>query len=215
MSLTGEQVLAAGLDDWRQLTDGLHTRFATGDFVTGVRLVDAICDAAEKANHHPDVDLRYPHVDVTLTSHDVGALTERDLGMARTISEIAATLGVRADPTAVSLVEIGLDSAAHEEIKPFWRAVLGLDDRKGVDDEVADPSGRLPSLWFQQTDAHDEPRQRFHLDVHVAHDAAERRVADAIAAGGTLVTDQHAPSFWVLADAQGNKACVCTWQDRG
>jgi len=57
-------------------------------------------------------------------------------------------------------------------------------------------------------------RDRFHIDVSVAHDTAEQRVADALAAGGTLVTDDHARSWWVLADADGNEACVCTWQDR-
>ena len=64
----------------------------------------------------------------------------------------------------------------------------------------------------------DEPRpqrNRIHLDITVAHDAAEARVAAALAAGGTLVSDARARAFWVLADAEGNEACVCTWQDRG
>jgi 4a-hydroxytetrahydrobiopterin dehydratase len=63
----------------------------------------------------------------------------------------------------------------------------------------------------------DEPRderQRFHLDVSVAHDVAEARVAAALAAGGTLRSDENARSWWVLADADGNEACVGTWQDR-
>jgi 4a-hydroxytetrahydrobiopterin dehydratase len=57
-------------------------------------------------------------------------------------------------------------------------------------------------------------RNRIHIDVMVPHDVAEARVAAAIAAGGTLMTDQYARSWWVLADADGNEACVCTWQDR-
>ena len=40
-------------------------------------------------------------------------------------------------------------------------------------------------------------------------------LADALAAGGTLVTDEHAPRFWVLADPQGNKACLTTGRGRG
>jgi 4a-hydroxytetrahydrobiopterin dehydratase len=43
---------------------------------------------------------------------------------------------------------------------------------------------------------------------------ADERVAAALAAGGTLVEDRFARSWWVLADADGNEACVCTWQDR-
>jgi 4a-hydroxytetrahydrobiopterin dehydratase len=48
----------------------------------------------------------------------------------------------------------------------------------------------------------------------VPHELAEERVAAAIAAGGRLVTVEYARSWWVLADAEGNEACVCTWQDR-
>ena len=47
-----------------------------------------------------------------------------------------------------------------------------------------------------------------------AIDVAEQRVADAIVAGGTLVSAERARAFWVLADPEGNEACVCTWQDR-
>jgi 4a-hydroxytetrahydrobiopterin dehydratase len=57
-------------------------------------------------------------------------------------------------------------------------------------------------------------RNRIHLDVWVPHDQAEARIAAAIAAGGHLVTDQQAPSWWVLADAEGNEACVATWMGR-
>ncbi len=63
----------------------------------------------------------------------------------------------------------------------------------------------------------DEPRpqrNRIHLDVIVPHDVAEERVAAALAAGGRLVSADRAPAFWVLADAEGNEACVCTWQGR-
>ena len=74
---------------------------------------------------------------------------------------------------------------------------------------------RLDALRrFQQMDEPRTDRNRFHLDISVPHDVAERRVAAAIAAGGTLVSDRRAKAFWVLADADGNEACICTWQDR-
>lgn len=209
-TLTFAEVEAAGLDDWRQLFEALCTRFLTGDFATGLDLVSRIGALAEHANHHPDVDLRYPHVNVTLFSHDVFGVTERDVALAREISAAASELGVRADPTAGSVVEIALDTWDHTEIKPFWRAVLGMVDSPESDAAVYDPSGSMPALWFQQTDRHEEPRQRFHLDVRVAPEVAPRRIADALAAGGTLVSDEPAPRFVVLADAQGNKACVTT-----
>lgn len=213
-TLSFAEVEAAGLSDWRQLFSALHTRFRTGDFATGLALVNAVGALAESANHHPDLDLRYPHLNIRLMSHDVFGVTSRDLDLARAISAAAADLDVEADPSAASVVEIALDTPDYEEIKPFWRAVLGLEDSPAHDQELLDLSGALPTLWFQATQPHDEPRQRFHLDVRVPHEIAEDRVASAVAAGGTLVTAEYAPRFWVLADAQGNKACVTTGLDR-
>jgi 4a-hydroxytetrahydrobiopterin dehydratase len=208
------EVEAAGLSDWRPLFEALRTRFLTGDFATGLELTSRIGQLAEAMNHHPDIDLRYPHVNVTLFSHDVFGVTSRDVELARGISAAASDLGVAADPLANAVVEIGLDTWDHEQIKPFWRAVLGMQDHPSYDQELRDLSGSLPTLWFQETDRHEEPRQRFHLDVRVPPEVAKARVAAALEAGGTLVTDEHAPRFWVLADAQGNKACVTTGQAR-
>lgn len=85
-----------GLGDWRVLLGALHARFATGDFMTGVGLVNRIAEEAEAANHHPDLDLRYPHLDVKLVSHDVNGLTARDVRLALRISELAAEAGLAA-----------------------------------------------------------------------------------------------------------------------
>jgi 4a-hydroxytetrahydrobiopterin dehydratase len=206
-------VKQAGLDDWRMLVGRLYARFATGDFATGLALVDRIGVAAEEANHHPDLDLRYPHLGVRLVSHDVGGVTDRDLRMARRITELAAELGVAAVPSAVQVFELALDTADQAAITPFWAAVLGvrIDDRHG---EVMDDDGQFPTLWFQPTDAHEPPRQRFHVDIVVPPEQAQPRIDAALAAGGVLVTDEFAPAFWVLADADGNKACVCTSEGR-
>jgi len=211
--LTPQQVEAEGLDDWRILFQALHARFRTGDFATGLRLVEGIGAAAEEMNHHPDLDLRYGQVHVRLFSHDVFGVTSRDLTLARRISELAAGLGVTADPSAVQVLEIALDSADAATVMPFWRAVLGLQDSP-LHDELIDGGGILPTLWFQSTEPHDEPRQRFHLDIRVPPEEAFARVEAALAAGGALVSDDRAPAFWVLADAEGNKACVTTWKGR-
>jgi 4a-hydroxytetrahydrobiopterin dehydratase len=204
-TLSVADVEAAGLPDWRWLLGALHADFASGDFATGLELVNRIGAMAEEANHHPDIDLRYPHVRVTLVSHDASGVTSRDVDLARRISAAASELGAAAVPARLSLLEIGLDTADEEAIKPFWRAVLGLDEASAQD---------LDLLWFQQTDAHAEPRQRFHLDVTVPPEVAQQRVRAAIAAGGTLVSDDHAPAFVVLADPEGNKACICTAHGR-
>jgi 4a-hydroxytetrahydrobiopterin dehydratase len=208
--LTSTQILEAGLDDWRQLAQGIHARFRTGSFTAGLRFVTAVTEAAEAANHHPDVTLTYPYVDLKLISHDVGALTARDVNLARTISAIAAEQDLTAQPEALAEVELALDTAALAAAGPFWAALLTGDAGNVDGDDVADPSGRVPLLWFQGTDAHETPRQRFHLDVWVPHDMAEARIAAAVAAGGTVVDDAQAPTFTVLADGEGNRACVCT-----
>ncbi|HEY9496210.1 MAG TPA: 4a-hydroxytetrahydrobiopterin dehydratase, partial [Intrasporangium sp.] len=123
-SLTIEQILDAGLTDWRKLAQALHARFLTGDFATGLRFVMAVSEAAEAANHHPDVTLTYPHVDLKLISHDAGALTQRDIDLARRISEIAQDQGVAADPHAVAEIELALDTADLAAVGPFWAALL-------------------------------------------------------------------------------------------
>lgn len=94
--LTAEQVNEAGLVGWRLESDRLHTSFATGDFLTGLRLVTAVAALAEDANHHPDVTLTYPEVGLTLLSHDVGGVTSRDLDLARAITDTARAEGIAA-----------------------------------------------------------------------------------------------------------------------
>ncbi|WP_310961113.1 4a-hydroxytetrahydrobiopterin dehydratase [Nocardioides terrisoli] len=210
--LTGDHIATLGLADWRTLQSKLHARFRTGDFATGLDLVNAIGAVAEEMNHHPDLDLRYTHLQVALFSHDVGAKTQRDVDLARRISELAAERGVVAEPQGLTLVEAGLDTWATAEVLPFWRALLGLPETDG--EEVVDPLGFVSTVWFQDTDAHDTPRQRWHFDVWVAPDEADARIAAALEAGGTVVDDSHAPSFTVLADPQDNRACICTHAGR-
>jgi 4a-hydroxytetrahydrobiopterin dehydratase len=204
----------AGLDDWRFFLGRLHARFRTGSFVKGLELVTRVTEAAEEANHHPDVVLTYPQVDVDLTSHDVGGVTSRDLDLARRISAIAAELGVEAAPREVSTLELALDVPDADEVKPFWRTVLGYADH-GDWPEVIDKGGRNSTLWFQEAPgATGEVQQRFHLDIVVPREVAEERVQAALDAGGTLVSTDAAPAYWVLADAHGNKVCVCTADGR-
>jgi len=93
-TLTADQFAEVGLADWTWRDDAIHAHLETGDFATGLRLVNRIGEAAEAMNHHPDLDLRYPHLDVRLSSHDAGGVTDRDVKLARTISEYAADEGV-------------------------------------------------------------------------------------------------------------------------
>jgi 4a-hydroxytetrahydrobiopterin dehydratase len=204
---------ADGVADWRVLFDGAYAYFRTGSFAVGVALVEAIGGLADAANHHPDVDLRYGSVTVRLWTHEVEGLSARDAALAREISAAAHGLGAVADPTAVQVVQVTVDAYVSDEVRPFWRAVLGYKDRGSED--LVDPHGRGPSFWFQPMAEPRPQRNRIHIDISVPHDQAEARVAAAIAAGGHLVNDQYAPAWWTLADAEGNEADVATWMDRG
>jgi 4a-hydroxytetrahydrobiopterin dehydratase len=207
---------ADGVEDWRVLGEGACAYFRTGSFVAGTRLVHAIGELAGLGEHHPDLDLRHEGVTVRLltTADDWYGLTERDLDLARQISAVARQLGLSADPSALQTVQVSIDALVGSEVMPFWRAVLGYEYRPdSPDEDLIDPRGRGPSLWFQEMDAPRPQRNRIHIDVWVPHDQAEARVKAAIAAGGRLVTDEHAPGWWTLADPEGNEVDVATWME--
>jgi 4a-hydroxytetrahydrobiopterin dehydratase len=75
--------------------------------------------------------------------------------------------------------------------------------------ELVDPRGRGPKLWFQQMDPPRTDRNRIHIDVYVPPAETEARVEAILEAGGTLMTDDFAPDWWVLADVDGNELCIC------
>ncbi|GIF14048.1 VOC family protein [Actinoplanes teichomyceticus] len=214
--LSGREIAEQAPDGWVYLLGGLQTRLRTGNFAAGLALLNAIAAAAEEMDHHPDLDLRYTYLDVRTTSHDVGRVTGRDLRLAGTISDLAARAGVTPERAGLAVLELALDTPAADRVAPFWAAVLGMEqrDHDGVNDEVRDAAGRLPAVWFQRSGSQ-EPRQRWHPDLWVDPSEVRPRIDAALAAGGTLVSDADAPRFWVLADPEGNRVCLCTWQDRG
>ena len=208
---------ADGVEDWRVLGEGACTYFRTGSFAAGARLVHAIDELAGLDDHHPDVDLRHDGVTVRLITitKDYFGLSERDLELALQISAAARGLGVSADPSAVQTVQVSIDALVIPEVLAFWRAVLGYEYRgDSPDEDLIDPRGRGAPFWFQRMDAPRPQRNRIHIDVWVPHDQAEERIASAIAAGGHLVSDEHAPEWWTLADAEGNEVDVATTMGR-
>jgi 4a-hydroxytetrahydrobiopterin dehydratase len=200
------------LDDWRVVLESIHAAFTAPSYLAAAGLVGMIAEIAEENQHHPDIEVRYPgRVHVKLTTHATSGLTTLDVDVARLISAAARDVGATPSASATRAVEITIDTMDASRIRPFWLAVLGYRDRG---DALVDPVGVGPRFTFQQMEVSRTDRNRIHVDVSVPHDAAEQRVADAIAAGGHLVTDRYARSWWVLADADGNEACVSTWQDR-
>lgn len=195
---------------WRVVLGRLRAHFRTPDFVSALAFVQRVTEEAEAAEHHPDVELQHGYVALSLVSHDVARLTDRDVSLARRVAEVAVETGVEQAPGAPQVVEIAVDTTDDARVRPFWAAVLGYDAAPEDGDALADPRGLGPQVWFQEAEEPRSGRGRLHVDVSVPVDEARGRVDAALAAGGSLLSDEHAPSWWVLADADGNEVCVST-----
>ena len=178
----------ADLPDWRVLLGRIEASFRAGSFEAAAEFVGRIAAAAEATDHHPDVDLRYPdRVNVALVTHAANVLTDSDVSLARTISEIAAAAGVRSEPTVTSRVEIAIDALDIDAVRPFWQAVLGYVEEPprtpgGQIHAVVDPNRIGPAFWFQQMD---EPTQATQPHPPRRHGSARRcRGADSCRARG-------------------------------
>jgi len=201
------------LPDWRYILGAIRATFDAGSFAGATALANEIGLAAEAANHHPDIDIRYPALTrVKLITHASSGITQLDVDLAAIISEVAANAGATASPAGASEAELAIDAMDIAAVKPFWMAAFGYIDVG--DDVLEDPLRLGPSIWFQQMDEQRDERNNIHIDVSVTHDVGDQRVAEVIAAGGRLVSDRRAPAFWILADPEGNEACICTWQAR-
>jgi 4a-hydroxytetrahydrobiopterin dehydratase len=209
---------AEGVEDWRVVADGACAYFRTGSFAENARLVDAISKLSGVEGHQPDVDVRPDGVTVRLLTKgaDYYGMSKRDVELARGISAAARELGLAADPSAVQALLVVPGAPVTADVMPFWRAVLGYEPRADTPDEdLVDPRSRGPSFWFEPMK---EPRPgglgAIHVAVWVPYEQAEARVAAALAAGGRMVRDEFAPSWWTLADAAGNEADIATTTGR-
>lgn len=223
--LRGDQIAAAMLTDWRKLAQGLHARYVVEDFASGVRFLTAVGDAGGQVGHDPRVAMGAGYVDLMLvsddaiyrddegTAHVVQWVTQQDVDLARRITQIAADQGLTSDPASVSMMELGLDTASSAAIAPVWAALMtGSAESQGrgsPSDEIRDATGRVPNLWFgDPPDGGAAAGQRFHVEVYVAREVVEQRIAAAVAAGGTVVDDSDSPSLTVIADQDGNRGVL-------
>ena len=209
---------AEGAADWRVLGDGACAFYATDSMAASARFVAAIAAIADVDDHPPAIDVRPGGVTVRLISitPEYAGMTDRDLGQARRISAIAGEQGLTADTTAIQSFLVMPGAPDIGRVTPFWRAVLGYEPRLDSPvEDLVDPQDRGPAFWFETMD---EPRAdgggAIHVGVWVPVERAEARVAAALAAGGHLVRDTFAPSWWTLADAYGNEVDVATTAGR-
>ncbi|HYP94704.1 MAG TPA: VOC family protein [Mycobacterium sp.] len=202
---------------WRLVLGAIYTEVPAPSLVEATEAASlAVSAVGADGQGHLTVDIRSDRAVLRLQSTDVLGVTGRDVRLAYDVSGALAARGWQARPGAVQALEIAIDALDIPLVRPFWKAITGYADEPGSELNAAlvDPTGRGPEIWFQQMDAPRPQRNRIHIDVDVPHEAAGARIDAAIAAGGRLLSDDAAPAFWVLADPEGNEACICTWQGR-
>ncbi|MFN2487011.1 MAG: VOC family protein [Acidimicrobiia bacterium] len=202
---------AGGVDDWRVLFWGAYAFYRTGSFAIGARFVAGIAQVAEATGHSPDVDLRPEGVTIRVFTREDGALFEPDIALAQQISKVARDLGLEPDASQVQSVGIAIAQGEGVDVRPFWAAALGY--RYLGDEDAIDTHRRNPHAWFHELDPPKPGRGRMHIDVSVPADQAEARVAAALAAGGRIADDSHAPRWWTLASPDNHGVDLAAWPD--
>lgn len=210
---------AVGPLGWRLVLGAVYTEVLAPSMADAVAAAShAVAVAGPDAPHHLTADIRADRAMLRLQSTAIGGVAERDIELAGEISRDLSARGFELIAGgAVQALEIAIDALDIAAVRPFWKAVTDYEDIPDPSDlnaGLVDAFGRGPAIWFQQMDEARPQRNRIHLDIDVPHDAAQARVDAALAAGGRLLSDRVAPRFWVLADAEGNEACICTWQGR-
>jgi 4a-hydroxytetrahydrobiopterin dehydratase len=91
MALLSDQEIEerlGGMEGWSRESDTITKTFSNGDFVGSVKFVDSLVEPAEGMNHHPDLELSWDKVKVTITNHAQGGLTENDFELAAKIDAL-------------------------------------------------------------------------------------------------------------------------------
>ena len=201
---------AEGLDDWVVLHGGAAAVFRVPSLGDAARLAEAVSQVAGLDGAGALLTVADDRLTVRL-SRGVFRLEERHIDLARAVSATALVHGAVADRAAVHEVQLAIAAQPDVLDVGFWRVVLGYAPL--ADDNAVDLLGHGSTVWMQALDPDKPLRHAMHVDVSVARDQAEARVAAALAAGGHIVEDAEAPAAWILADRAGNRVCVAAWPD--
>ena len=196
--------------DWVVLHGGATAVFRVPSVVEAARLAEALAQVPGLAGTGVLMTIADGQLTVRLT-RGVFRLEQRHVELARAVSAVARKYGAVADRTRVQEVGFAIAALPDAVDVGFWRAVLGYAEL--ADDNAVDPLGHGSTVWMQELDPAKPLRHAMHVDVSVAREQAEHRVASAVAAGGRIVVDSKATGWWVLADRAGNKVCVVGWPD--
>ena len=210
MSVQGWQefLAAEDLDDWVVLHGGAAAVFRVTSLAEAARLAAAA--AQIPGLHGALMTLADTRLTVRLT-RGVMRLEQRHVELARAVSAVARDQGAVADRAAVQEVQLAIAAQPEAIDVGFWRAVLGY--AALAEDNAVDPLGHGSTVWMQDLDPAKPLRHAMHVDVSVAREEAENRLAAALAAGGRIVDESSAPAAWILADRAGNRVCIAAWPD--
>jgi 4a-hydroxytetrahydrobiopterin dehydratase len=201
---------ADGVGDWRVTGSGPQAVYRASSLAEAGRLLPPIIAASERVGVAPDVDVRATGVVVRIPFAGDGIpAAAREL--AASISRAAADLGLAADPSLVQSVGIYVAQHSQVDARPFFLAALGYEALGDTD--ALDPLRTGPQLAFNPITGDVPARGRTHFDVFVPADQAQARVDAALAAGGRLVDDSHAPAWWSLASPDNHGVDIASWTD--
>ena len=201
---------AEGVEDWVVLHGGATAVFRVRSLGEAVELAGAVAQVPGLERSGVVLTIDDDHLAVRL-SRDVSQLERQHLDLARAITAVAQMHGAVPDRGAAQEVQLAIAAKPDSVDSGFWCAVLGY---TGVADEIlVDPLGLGSTVWMQELDEAKPLRHAMHVDVSVAREHAEARLAAALAAGGRIIDDSAAPGHWTLADRAGNRVCICAWPD--
>lgn len=205
-----EFLAAEGLDDWVVLHGGATAVFRAVSLAKAASLAAAVGEVAGFEGSGALLTIADARLAVRLT-RDMWELEARHIELARAVSAVAREHDAIADRAAVQGMQVAISAKPDAIDLGFWHAVLGY--LPMGDDSGVDPLGHGSTVWMQELDAAKPLRHAMHIDISVAREHAEARLAAALAAGGRMVDDSGAPAAWILADQAGNKVCIAAWPD--
>ena len=199
-----------GVNDWVVLHGGATAVFRLGSLAEAAGLAGAIARVPGVDGSDVLLTVTDRQLTVRLT-RGVFRIEEAHIDLARRVSATARQHGAEVDRAAAQEVQVAIAAPPAQLDVDFWRAVLGYSPL--ADDNAVDPLGHGSTVWMQDLDPGKPLRHAMHVDVSVAREHAEARVAAALDAGGRIVEDTDAPAGWILADPAGNRVCIAAWPD--
>ena len=200
---------AGDVEDWVVLHGGATVVFRVPSLGEAVELARAVAQVPGLEHSGVMLTIADHHLAVRLTRH-FSQLERHHLDLARAITAVAQAHDAVPDRAAAQ--EVSTRDRCEARLDRQW--VLARCARyTGVADVSAvDPLGHGSSVWMQELDAAKPLRHAMHVDVSVAREHVEARLAAALDAGGRIVDDSEAPEQWTLADSAGNRVCICAWK---